>query len=298
MVIHTKTPTKLLKSYLALGIGTLSLSLAAMFIRWAHAPGIVTGFYRLFFSTLLLLPFFLRRKITRPHFNWSDILPPLLGGVCMAINFALWNTSLFYTNVANAAMLGNISPLWVSIGAMLLFRDHLKKQFWMGLVTILLGIILIMGGDFFLHPHLGFGDVLAISASVFSAAYILITQWGRKNLDSLSLTWINGASASVWTFFIIIILKAPLVGFPQQTWIVFVSAAIITQIIGYMAISFSLGHLPASIVSPTLNLQPVLTIILAIPLLNEIPNIIQIAGCLLALGGIYIINYSHQQKNM
>jgi drug/metabolite transporter (DMT)-like permease len=216
----------------------------------------------------------------------------------MAINFALWNTSLFYTNVANAAMLGNISPLWVSIAAWLLLREHPKKQFWIGLLTVILGIILIMGRDFLLHPHLGFGDILATSASIFSAAYILITQWGRKNLDSLSYTWINGASASVWLFFIIILFKDPLVGFSQQTWIVFVAAAIITQIIGYMAISFALGSLPASIVSPTLNLQPVITIILAIPLLNEIPNSIQIFGCLLTLGGIYLINYSHQQKNM
>lgn len=298
MVTQSKISLKNLNSYLALGLGTLSLSLAAMFIRWAHAPGIVTGFYRLFFATLFLLPFFLRRNITKRDISWSDILPPILGGVCMAINFALWNTSLFYTNVANAAMLGNISPLWVSIGALWLFRERLKKQFWIGLLTILLGIILIMGGDFFLHPHLGFGDILATSASVFSAAYILITQWGRKNLDSMSYTWINGASACIWSFFIIKIFNAPLSGFSQQTWVVFVVAAIITQIIGYMAISFSLGHLPASIVSPTLNLQPVITIILAIPLLNEIPSFIQISGCLLALGGVYLINNSYQQKYM
>lgn len=298
MVTQSKISLKNLNSYLALGLGTLSLSLAAMFIRWAHAPGIVTGFYRLFFATLFLLPFFLRRNITKRDISWSDILPPILGGVCMAINFALWNTSLFYTNVANAAMLGNISPLWVSIGALWLFRERLKKQFWIGLLTILLGIILIMGGDFFLHPHLGFGDILATIASVFSAAYILITQWGRKNLDSMSYTWINGASACIWSFFIIKIFNAPLSGFSQQTWVVFVVAAIITQIIGYMAISFSLGHLPASIVSPTLNLQPVITIILAIPLLKEIPSFIQISGCLLALGGVYLINNSYQQKYM
>ncbi len=296
MVTRSKSSYKNLNSYFALGLGTLSLSFAAMFIRWAHAPGIVTGFYRLLFSTIFLLPFFLKRNLTRHQIHWSDIIPPILGGVCMAINFALWNTSLFYTNVANAAMLGNISPLWVSIGAILLFREHLKKQFWMGLLTILLGIILIMGGDFFTHPHLGFGDILATSASIFSAAYILITQWGRKNLDLLSYTWMNGASACIFSFFIIKIFNAPLAGFPQQTWIVFVVAAIITQITGYMAISYALGHLPASVVSPTLNLQPVITIILAIPLLNEIPNFIQILGCLLALGGIYIINYAYQQK--
>jgi drug/metabolite transporter (DMT)-like permease len=296
MALSSKITPQNLNSYLALGLGTFSLSLAAFFIRWAHAPGIVTGFYRLLFSTLILLPFFARRNLTKRQIRWPDILPPLLGGVCMAINFALWNTSLAYTNVANAAMLGNISPLWVSIGAILLFHEHLKKQFWLGLLTILLGIILIMGGDFFTHPHLGFGDILATSASIFSAAYILITQWGRKSLDSMSFTWINGASACFWSFLIVKIFNAPLTGFPTQTWIVFVAAAIITQIIGYMAISYSLGHLPASIVSPTLNLQPVITIILAIPLLNETPNFIQILGCLLALGGIYLINYAYQQN--
>jgi drug/metabolite transporter (DMT)-like permease len=119
---------------------------------------------------------------------------------------------------------------------------------------------------------------------------------GRQYLDSLTYVWINGASASVWTFFITLILKYPLVGFPRQTWVVFVSAAIITQLIGYMAISFSLGNLPASVVSPTLNLQPVATIILAIPLLHELPNLIQILGCLLALCGVYLINNVNRQK--
>jgi drug/metabolite transporter (DMT)-like permease len=79
---------------------------------------------------------------------------------------------------------------------------------------------------------------------------------------------------------------------------VFFSATIITQIIGYMAISYALGNLPASVVSPSLNLQPVVTIILAIPLLNEIPSPLQIVGSLLTLAGVYIINYAHQQKNV
>jgi drug/metabolite transporter (DMT)-like permease len=57
-----------------------------------------------------------------------------------------------------------------------------------------------------------------------------------------------------------------------------------------------LGNLPASVVSPSLNLQPVVTIILAIPLLNEVPSSLQVLGSLLTLGGVYIINYAHQQK--
>ena len=289
--------TNSLLSYLALGVGTLSLSLSAMFVRWADAPGTVTGFYRLFIATIIIFPFFLKRNIPIGHLTWSKILPPILGGMCMAGTFSLWNTSLFYTNVASAAMIGNISPLWVSIAAWWLLRERLQSQFWIGILVLFLGISLIMGGNFFLHPRLGIGDLMAAGSSLFYAAYILITQWGRKRLDSLSLVWINGASACLWMLFVVILFKQPLVGFSQQTWIVFFSAAIITQLIGYMAISYSLGNLPASVVSPSLNLQPVVTIILAIPLLNEIPSFLQVIGSLLTLGGVSIINYAHQQKN-
>jgi drug/metabolite transporter (DMT)-like permease len=295
MTIFAKIQTKSFFPYLALGVGTLSLSLSAMYVRWADAPGTVTGFYRLFISTLIIVPFFIKRNTPIKNLAWSKILPPILGGMCMAGTFSLWNTSLFYTNVASAAMIGNISPLWVAIAAWWLLRERLQPQFWIGLVILFLGIAMIMGGNF-LHPRLGIGDLMAVGSSFFYAAYILITQWGRKRLDSLSLVWINGASACLWMLLVIILFKQPLVGFPQQTWIVFISAAIFTQIIGYTAISYSLGNLPASVVSPSLNLQPVVTIILAIPLLNEMPSSLQIIGILLTLGGVYIINYAHQQK--
>jgi drug/metabolite transporter (DMT)-like permease len=65
--------------------------------------------------------------------------------------------------------------------------------------------------------------------------------------------------------------------------------------IGYLAITYALGHLPASIVSPTLIGQPILTALLAIPLLGEMPNTTQWIGGAIALAGIYIVNQSHLQ---
>jgi multidrug transporter EmrE-like cation transporter len=58
---------------------------------------------------------------------------------------------------------------------------------------------------------------------------------------------------------------------------------------------YALGHLPASVVSPTLIGQPILTAILAIPMLGEIPNATQWIGGAVALAGIYIVNQSHLQ---
>jgi drug/metabolite transporter (DMT)-like permease len=93
-----------------------------------------------------------------------------------------------------------------------------------------------------------------------------------------------------------LILGKSLTGYSSQTWLIFLATAIISQMIGYLAISYALGHLPASVVSPTLIGQPILTAILAIPMLGEIPTSIQWIGGGIALAGIYIVNRSHQSS--
>jgi drug/metabolite transporter (DMT)-like permease len=72
-----------------------------------------------------------------------------------------------------------------------------------------------------------------------------------------------GIGASIALFVINMVLRYPITGFDTQTWIVFVSTALVSQLIGYMALAYALGHLPASIVAPTMVLQPVVTAILA-----------------------------------
>ena len=62
------------------------------------------------------------------------------------------------------------------------------------------------------------------------------------------------------------------------------------QVAGYLAINYALGHLPAPIVSVTLLGQPVVTALLAVPLLAEGLSVEQVVGGLIVLGGIYLAN--------
>ena len=282
--------------YVALGVGILSLSFSAMFVRWANSPGTVTGFYRLFLSTLILTPFFLQRQQNQGPIPIKLLIFPILAGIFTSGDFSLWNSSLAFTTAANATLLGNTAPLWVALGAWLIFRERLNRYFWLGLIFTLTGAVLIMGSDFLLHPRLGVGDLMASSASIFYAFYMLSTQKGRQHIDPFRYTWLVGISASITMFFINLILGHKLVGYDLQTWLIFFATAIISQTIGYISISYALGHLPAHVVSPTMVGQPIMTTLLAIPLLGEIPNLIQVLGGLVALTGIYIVNQSHNSS--
>ena len=289
---------KTLLAYIALGIGIFSLSFSAMFVRWANAPGPVTAFYRLFFSIILLLPFFLPRiKRNRSIKSWS-ILFPLLAGVFTACDLGLWTASLSYTTAANSTLLGNTAPLWVALGTWFILKQRLTSGFWRGLAITLLGAALIMGTDFILHPRFGVGDTMAIFTGFFYGGYFLCTERSRTHFDPIIHIWFVGVSASFSLFILNTILQYPLTGYPTQTWLVFLSTTVVSQLIGYMSLAYALGHLPASVVSPTMILQPIVTTLLAIPLLGEIPSIWQGIGGATALIGIYIVNESHNRNRL
>lgn len=286
-------PQNKILSYAALALGITALSLSAMFVRWADAPGAMTGFYRLLISTVLMFPLFVRQQTRREKIDRKFLLFPIIGGVFTALDFTLWNTSVQYTTAANATLLGNTSPLWVALIALFLFREKLRGSFWIGLALALTGAMLVVGSNFLQNPTLGFGDLLASTAAIFYALYQLTTQRGRKHIDPFRYTWLVGVSATAGMFIINIVLGNSFTGFSTQTWLVFLATAVISQMIGYLSISYALGHLPASVVAPTLIGQPILTTILAIPLLGEIPAPVQWLGGAVALAGIYIVNQSH-----
>ena len=294
-MIILMTQNKSLPAYLALGAGILALSFSAMFIRWANAPGPVTAFYRMFFSIFLLFPFFLPRAKSNASIKSWSVIFPLLAGVFTACDLALWTSSLSYTTAANATLLGNTAPLWVALATWLILRQQLSKAFWRGLGITLLGAALIMGTDFILHPRFGIGDVMATFTGFFYGGYYLFTERSRTYFDPVSHIWLVGIGASIALFIINIVFQYPLIGFDTRTWLVFLASAIVSQLIGYMALAYALGHLPASIVAPTMVLQPVVTAVLAIPLLGEIPTIWQGIGGTIALVGIYVVNRSHQK---
>jgi drug/metabolite transporter (DMT)-like permease len=289
---------KSLLAYIALGVGILSLSFSAMFVRWADAPGPVTAFYRLFFSVFLLFPFFVPRLKKNPFIRSRSVIFPLLAGVFTALDLVLWTTSLSYTTASNATLLGNTSPLWVALGTWIILKQKLSSGFWRGLGVSLFGAVLIMGTDFLLHPRFGIGDAMALGTGVFYAGYFLFTEKSRTRFDPVSHIWFVGIGASLSLLIINIALKNPLLGFDSNTWLVFLATALVSQLIGYMSLAYALGHLPASVVSPTMILQPVVTTILAIPLLGEIPGIWQVIGGTLALVGIYIVNKSHLRSQV
>lgn len=282
--------------YLALALGILALIISPMLARWANAPGPVIGFYRMGIAAIILFPVFLRENRAAKPGQKRSYRYAILGGLSNAFDLSLWYTAIHYTKVANATLMNNTAPLWVALVAWLFFKERLRGRFWIGLLLTLGGAGVVLGSDFLFHPSLNLGNIMSVASGFFYASYYLATQRGRESLGTTEYIWVMTLTSCLTMLAISLIFGMPLSGFDLQTYLAFLGAALVAQLIGFYAIAYALGQLPASLVSPTVLIQPVLTAILAIPLMGENLSPAQWAGALVALGGIYLINHSHETR--
>lgn len=277
--------------YALLAFGIFCIAFSAILTRWAQVPGTVSAFYRVLIAVVALaLPFsrrVARRQVARSWHVWGLALG---AGIFFALDLALWNTSLFMTPVATATLLGNDAPIIVGLVALLVFRERLGRWYWVGLALALVGMGVIVGGDAFSRSSLGAGDLLALIAGVSYAMYLLITQRIRAHMDTLSSLWIPAVSGMLLLLIINLVAHHALWGFSGQAYLALLTLGLTSQVVGWLAINYVLGLLPASIVSPTLLGQPVLTAVLAVPLLGEALGPREIVGGIVALVGIYLVN--------
>lgn len=282
--------------YLALGIGVVALGFSAIFVRWAAAPGPVTGLYRMAIATALITPMILRPGRRRELSGSPGVRWAVIGGAFLSLDLALWNTAINLTSAATATLFANTAPLWVALAGLWFFGERLTGRFWLGLLITLTGAAAVLGVDYAGSIHLGWGDAFAWGAGVFYAGYYICTQRGRSSLGPIEYVWVAGAASTITLLGISLAMGFSLTDYPLQTWLSFLGMAVISQALGYVAISYALGHLTASFLSPTMVGQPVLTAILAIPLLGETLAPAQWLGGAAVLIGIVLVHRSRTAR--
>jgi drug/metabolite transporter (DMT)-like permease len=281
-----------LRAYAALALAVAGISWSAIFVRWAGVPGTASAFYRVVIAGAVLIPWRFTRGSTRRVSSRAAWLA-VAGGVFFALDLALWNTAVLRTRAAVASILGNNTPFFVGMIAWLIFRRRPRASFWIGLALALAGCAAIMAAD--LHRATGSpaglaGDMMALAASLFFAAYLLTTERIRASMDTLTFNALAIGGSIVTLYILCLALRLPLAGYPPRAWLALAGLGLVSQLMAYYALVYALGHLPATITSVSLLAQIPCTAALAWLLLSEPLTGLQLAGGAVVLVGIGVVN--------
>jgi drug/metabolite transporter (DMT)-like permease len=285
------------KAFSALALGLLLIGVSPILIKLADAPGIITAFYRMAIGGIVLTPFFLIAKLKyKTKLPKKGILLAIAAGILLGADMAFWSTGIMASNATLPTLVGNLSPLWVGIGAIFYFKEKQNTGFWLGVILAIIGISLLLLKDELQSGDIAKGVLYGLFAGIFYAGYQLSTQSGRKHLNTLNYLYFSTVSTACSLGILSIILDLSFTGYPTETWKYWLIMGIVIQVIAWFFINYSQGSLPASVVAPTLLGQPILTAIFSIPLLGEPMTIWLFTGGIIIIAGIYIVHFTRNKK--
>ncbi len=285
------------KSYLSLILGAILISFSPVLIKATGAPGTVSVFYRLFFGTLVLMtPFAVSRIKNKEKLKIKGVLFASLAGLSLAIDMAMWATGIMESNATMPTLTANLAPLWTGIGGFLLFKERRTAKFWIGLAIAIIGIVFLVIQDLYQPNGIFKGLMLGLLAGIFYAGFMMLVQMGRRYLDTLTFLFLSSLSTTLFLGIFMLFQNYEFIGYSAKAWVLFVIMGLMIQAGAWFLINFAQGHLPASLVAPTLLAQPALTSVIAFLMLGEALTLWQITGGIIVVIGIYTVHFAKQRK--
>ncbi len=279
----------------ALFAGAAAIGTSALFVKVSETGPVATAFWRV----ALALPFLglWASRTARPAPSAKNRRLLWSAGFFFAGDLAVWHWSIILTSVANATLLANFAPIFVTLAAWLLLRHRPGQGFLVSMTVALAGMLLLIGPDFVATGRAWLGDVLGVITAMFYAAYQLTVNRARANLSTARImAWSSAITAA---FLVPIVMLSGEAWLPATGygWLKLAGLALIAQVAGQSLIAYALAHLSATFVSVGLLLQPVVAAILAWLLLGETLTTWQLAGGVLVLAGIAAARHAEQDKN-
>lgn len=271
---------------LSLGIGILCISFSPIFVKLAGVEPISAAFYRVFVAWVCLVPYCIikeKLRIDRTH-----MVIAIIAGLIFASDIAVWNISLLKISATVSTLIANLAPVWVGLLGFLLFRRRAGKAFWLGTLTALAGMVLLVGFEHIIHFELNAGILLALLASLFYATYILVTKKSMSQLDVFTFMFYSMLGASVFLLVVCFSTGNHVVGFTPKVWGCFIGMGVVCQLLGWLTINYAIHHMEPTRVSVALLSQTVFAGLLAALLLSERLGLNEIIGSAIVLAGIAI----------
>ncbi|GAC1605603.1 MAG: DMT family transporter [Ramlibacter sp.] len=145
-----------------------------------------TQFLRYLFGLIVMLPFVLRSGIAayRPH----NLAGQFSRGAVHTLALCLWFTAVPHITLADTTALGFTTPIFIMIGAVLVFREPLRWERWVAALIGFAGVLIVVapklsggGGTFML--------VMLASSPMFASSFLMTKALTKFDRAEVIVVW-------------------------------------------------------------------------------------------------------------
>jgi drug/metabolite transporter (DMT)-like permease len=289
-----------LRVYIALTLGVLSFAFAPILVRLAgDVPGLAIAVWRTVIAAAVLLPPAASVYPEIRRFSWRELGLVLAAGVFLGLHFIAWIESLYHTTVASASVFVTSSPVILAVLGYLLLGETLSKTTVGGIVTAVVGAVLIGwadAGTVTLGQGALWGNTLAVTGALLVSLYLLIGRVVRQKVSWLAYLAPLYATAAATALGAAALRGVPLFGYSWTMYALCAGLALGPQLLGHGSFNYALQYVPAAIVGMLALLEPVGASVLAYVLFDEVPPVASVMGMFVVLGGVALVVWRRNRR--
>ena len=259
-----------------------------------NIPPFTLAFARFSIAAVLLLPFMKGFKVSNLSYkDWLELVVGSFFGITINISFFFLGLNL--TQSINAPIIGSAGPVFLYIASILFLKERARFKVFFGMMIALLGVLaIILSPVLFDGKSLAIGEIqgnlFLVLATLGAIAHPILYKNVLKKVDSLQITCLGFIIGAV-SFLPMMINESQHWSLGQLnlqglTGIIF--GALFSSALAYGLFNYGLSRIEAEEVGLFSYIDPVIAVLIAIPLLHEYPNAYFFFGSLLVFGGIYI----------
>ena len=214
------------------------------------------GFWRL----SLALPFLLViARVAGQPVHWPGRALGVIiafAALFFAADLAAWHAGIHMTKLGNATLFGNVASFAFAGWGLWLARSWPSPVQGAALALAALGAALLMGSSAELSLRNLQGDMLALSAGLLYAGYLIAVERAREKLAPVPLLFLASAFGAAMLLPFSLLLGETII---PDNWTFVVVLAISSQVLGQGLLVYAIGALPPLVVGLTLLTQPAIS---------------------------------------
>lgn len=286
-------------AFLCLLAGGCCIAFAPIFVRLSDTGPVASAFWRVALAVPVLWMWAWRAApdapagepapaVVRPA-GRGPISPLLWAGIFFALDLGVWHWSIVWTSVANSTLLANLAPIFVTLAGWVFWKKHVSRTFLLGMTVAIAGMFVLVGPNFGVGGTRLLGDALGALTGMFYAGYMLAIKAARDARISTArlMAWSTTITA-IALFPVAILSPQPFLPASLPAWLPLLGLALVSQSLGQGLIAYAFAHLPASLSSVSLLIQPVVAAIAAWAIFGEAVGPAQLVGGAIVLSGIWL----------
>jgi drug/metabolite transporter (DMT)-like permease len=270
--------------------GVFCGSTAVIMIKASDEHPLLVASYRLLVAAAALLPFFIRDlKYTAAPYGWKQVGWSALPAVALAVHFMSWVIGARMTQVANASLIANLTPVAMPFFVWIFFSERINRQEIIGTLFTLAGLIILTSSNFQVSKTNFIGDLICFGSMLAFAFYLAL---GRKNGSRISL-WLYMVPlyliAGIICFLCALPFINPIKSYTLANLLYMVGLGLIPTVLGHTILNYSLKTFRGQVVSVTNLTQPLFAGFLGFFIFHEAPKTVFYGAAGLIITGVIIV---------